>query len=372
MTVSEEDPRVRAGGSAVDLEGIAAADFVRIYPRCLPDSLVACGLLARYCYDQDIPFHVHPLDVSTTASCEEDLPDDVLELALSSSASDTDRPVCYRVYNSLLDRGSTPDPAYTLAGIAAADFDPETVAPEILESIECLREPGIGIPTTNRVMGLACSTLHHTDYSGDSDATRAALEAFGIPDPGAASPKDLASFAAVTSVTSAQSTEQSAAGLDRFLHPHTIEHPYRSIEGYSDVIRVLSQPRPGHVISLALPDPAYESTRSTWQIHADQAHTVVQSATPTVTDHYYRADIDTEFGLVPARLLSYHTTHASVITATSSHIALYTRDPPVPDGFEHATAAMNGSSVTTHNTGIAVLPPDTRADFFTTLDDMYQ
>lgn len=372
MTVSEEDPRINATEPITGLEAVASADFVRIHTREAPDSLVAAGLLARYCYDQGIPFHVRPRGVSAQVPAEGDLSgDNTVDVALPGGTSDTDGPVCYRVYEFLTELDATPDPFYTLAGITAADYDPGTVAPSILEAAVSSQDPGIGIPTTNWVMGLAYSTLQHTDYSGDVDATRATLEAYGISDPSTASPKVHASFAAVTSVTSAISTSQSATGLNRFLKPHLIDHPYQSIEGYSDIIRVLSQPRPGHVLSLALPNPDYDAIRSHWQTYAAQAHNAVQTATPTATDHYYRADIDTKYTLMPARLLSYHTTNPTVIAGNDTHIALYTRNPQLPGGFETATSTVNGTSFTTHKSGLAIIPTGTRDDFFEELDTTY-
>lgn len=373
MTVSEEDPRITPSEVNEGLESVDSADFVRIYTREIPDSLVAAGLLARYCYDQGIPFHVRTRGVTTPVPEDTDLSGEgTVEVTFAGGTADTDRPVCCRVYEFLTEHDATPDSLYVLAGIAAADYDPATVAPSILEAAVDSEEPGIGIPTTDWITGLAYSTHQHTDYSGDVDATRAALEAFGISDPQAASPKEYASFAAVTSVTSGISTSQSATGLNRFLTPHMIDHPYQSIEGYSDIIRVLSQPCPGHVLALAFPTPEYDSIRSHWQTYAEQAHNAVQTATPTATEYYYRADLDTEYPLLPARLLSYHTTNATVIAANNTQVALYTRNPPIPPGFETATSTVNGTSFTTHNSGLSIIPNGTRDDFFKTLTETYQ
>ncbi len=371
MTVSEGDPHVNQPGSVVGLDGVGTADFVRIYTRRSPDSLVAAGLLARFCTDEGIPFHVRPLDSGAPVPTVVDPDDDTIEVAISCRDSTPEEPICLLVHDFLSDLGASLDPLYTLAGIDAADYDPETIAPELLADTGCAQEPGIGIPTSDIVTGLASSTLQHTEYSGDVDATQQALDAFGIPDPAKATPKELASFAAVTSVTSARSTHQSAQGLTRFLHPHFIEHPYQSIEGYGDIIRVLSHPTPGHVISLALPTPEYDLIRSRWQTYATEAHDAVRTATPTATNNYYRANINTEFPFTPARLLSYHTTQPTVITATPTHIALYTRDPPIPPGFTTAVETVSGSVVSTHNTAIAVLSDGTRDDFFVALDEAY-
>lgn len=373
MTVSEEDPRIKAGEAIAGLETVVSADFVRLHTRAIPDSLVAAGLLARYCYEQGIPFHVSTRGVTTPVPEDRDVSGDgTVEVALAGGTADTDGPVCYRVYELLSEHDATPDSLYTLAGIAAADYDPATVAPSILDAAIDSEEPGIGVPTTDRVMGLAYSTHQHTDYSGDVEATRSALEAFGISNPAAATPKEHASFAAVTSVTSAVSTNQSATDLNRFLKPHMIDHPYQSIEGYSDIIQTLSQPHPDLVLALAFPTPDYELIQSNWQTYAEQAHNAVQTATPTATDYYYRADIDTDYPLMPARLLSYHTTNPTVIASTDTHVALNTRNPPLPPGFETATSTVNGTSLTTHNSGLAVIPNDTRDDFFKTLEETYQ
>lgn len=373
MTVPEEETPVRHSAPEVDIARIVGADFVSIRARVMPDSLVTAGIIARFCREQGIPFHVKP--VRTTGSLRESSDsagNEHLRLHVPTEPADTTTPLCYRVHQQITEHGTSLDPYFTLAGILASDYDPADVAPSLLEASAAQDADGIATPTTDWSTGLAASTLHHADYSGDPDATQSALDSFGISTPSEATKRELASFAAVTNVTSSLSTAQSAVGLDRFLEPTTIKHPYQSLGGYSDIIRVLSSPSPGRVISLALPDPAYDAIRSSWQTHATQAHQAIKEATITSTGHYRRADVQTDHVITPARLLSYHAPESIVFAANQTHIALNTRTPPVPPSFTTAANATDGTTVLTNTTGLAVIPDGYHEEFFTAFTENHQ
>ena len=160
---------------------LAAAEFVRIYPRPTGDALAAAGLLARALDARGTPFQVR-------ATRDSSVPyGDGSAIALGWTApnapgiSGASRPLA-AVAAAVVDAyGAEPDPLVGLAGVVAAGTAPgDGGSGSLLEEAERRgvvdRRPGVAVPTADLADGIAHSTRIWTPYSGDVDAASELLD----------------------------------------------------------------------------------------------------------------------------------------------------------------------------------------------------
>jgi hypothetical protein len=256
---SEESPD-RAAAALTD------AEFVRLVATADGDGLAAAGLLARGLDAIGIPYQASlaavPEPPATDADCT---------VAIGHSTGDVtlrDAPIAVEAA-SILDRlaPEAVDPELALAGAVAAGAEPSG---RLLERADVDRRPGVAIPTDDPVEGFAYSTLVHAGFSGDTEATEAALaeleETTG---------RALASFVALAAVEDAP--PQAAEAVERALRPHATPQ-FGTLGGFADVLDAVARIQPGTGLALALGHDVETAARTAWRTHGKRAHTALRTA----------------------------------------------------------------------------------------------
>lgn len=264
---------------AVELE---QAEFVRFLTAPDGDALAATGVLARVL---SIPFQARVVRTDTTGANEADL-----TVAIGRTGGDvsiTDRPIAVRAVEiaRALSNGtgsaelSPTHRALALAGIIAAEreIDDHT---DVFESSPAIdSRPGVGVPTTDHVDGLAHTTLVHAPFSGNLDATDEALS--GIDADSSTEARVQAASMLAVSVVDEPNTHASVA-IERALHPHVVESdegcPFATIAGYADVLDALARSNPGAGLAFVLGHGNPETALACWREHAQAVHTAVRTA----------------------------------------------------------------------------------------------
>ncbi len=265
------------------------APFVRLVATDDGDALAAAGLLARALRTAAIPFQVR---VS-----RDPVPDDIDDGVAVTVGTDrgphaitgAGRPASTDAFAVSRALGVDPDPVVALAGVVAAGSIPGTDGSgDALDAAEASdrvhRRPGIAIPTADLADGLAASTLVRTSYSGDSEATRAALATLGLPvDLDADAHRRLASLVAVDVADAPDASARAASAVERALRPYATDGPFETVGGYADVLDALAREAPGTGIALALTTDPRDDVRTaaidTWRTHGLTAHRALDDAT---------------------------------------------------------------------------------------------
>lgn len=292
---------------------LCEAPFVRLLSGADGDSLAATGLLARTLADRGTPFQASVVreggtppasDDTTTVTVGHEGPADV---ALSSV-----RPVSETAFEACRELGADPNPVLALAGAFAVGEIEGSAAFETARERELVeRRPGIAVPTTDLVDGLAHTTLAHASFSGDPEATEALLDGreFDHHD----GRRQVASLLALSVVSDEASTPRAANVVERALRPYVIVHPdddstadvpFETIGGYADVLRACAHERPGTGLALALGHDACEAALTAWRAHATRAHAALRNATTERHRNVFVARVDADASLTTtARLL---------------------------------------------------------------------
>jgi len=283
---------------------LADAPFARLVATDDGDALAAAALLARALRAVGTPFQVR-------VSCDP-VPDAGDAVAVTVGADrgpyalpGTGRPASADAFATARALGDDPDPVVALAGVVAAGSVPGTDgsgdALEAAERSELVRRrPGVALPTADLADGLAASTLVRAPYSGDGEATRAALVELGLPaDLDDDTHRRLASLVAVDVADAEGASTRAASVVERALRPYATvgdAAPFETVGGYADVLDALAREAPGTGVALALDDDPSDGLRTAaldaWRTHGLTAHRALDAATTGRYDGCFVARVD--------------------------------------------------------------------------------
>lgn len=281
--------------------GLREARFVRVCARPDGAALAASGVLARACRDHAVPFQVRV--AADPASAVVTPEDDTLSLTVGTpgggyALDGGPVPLADRAAAVAAELGVETDPVLTLAGVVAGGDDPGVASVALDRATEAgrvERRPGVGVPTTDLVDGLAHTTLAHGPFSGDAAATRDLL---GDDEVNADALKHsghrrVASLAAVAVAGAEEASRRAGDRVERLLRPYaTPGGPFDTLAGYADVLDVVARERPGTGVALALGHDARTSAVDAWRAHAAAAHDLVRTAAYGRYDGFTVARVD--------------------------------------------------------------------------------
>ncbi|MFC7138950.1 hypothetical protein ACFQMA_03745 [Halosimplex aquaticum] len=293
--------------AAGELAGrLREAGFVRLVGAATGDGLAASGVLARALTDLDRPFQISlaTLPADAERATDADLTvavgraDPTADCSLSAAA----RPASETAFEVARELGTEPDLALALAGVTADGRALDGSAAEAAADADIERRPGVAVPTSDLVDGLAHSTLVHAPFSGDADATAAALADLGFDpsDDGLdASALDdderrrVASLVALRAAGDDDVPPRGGRAVERALRPFA-GGPFGTIGGYADVLDALARDEPGTGVALALGHDVQAVALDAWRSHARRAHDAVADATTGRYDGLFVARAETE------------------------------------------------------------------------------
>lgn len=323
------------------------ADFVRLVATADGDALAATGLLARALRECDVPYQASLAAVPRTPSTEADC-----TVAIGHGAGDVtlrSTPLSVRAVDVVRELAAeSVDPELALAGTVSAGVDPSG---SLLEAAALERRLGVAIPTTDRIDGLAGSTLFHAPFSGDEAAVEAALEGFDGDD------RELASLVALSAVQDAP--PRAAGAVERALYPYECER-FETLGGYADVLDAVARERPGTGIALALGNDIESAALESWRSHGQRAHEALRTATTGRYDGVFvaRCDADEEsavpLGTVARLLFAYRSPEPVALAVTDGEAAVVTEDgSAATDALGTAAADFDGRATDRDGHGAA-------------------
>lgn len=301
--------RTSATASASALE---SAGFVHIVARADGDALAAGGLLARALAERGTPYQVsigRTVADRTARVRDRDPATDDVAIGVGAVDADviqldtTDRPATLASLEVVRELGTTPDHVLALAGLVAAGVQPgagesEWVLETARERDYVVRRPGVSVPTADPIDGVAHSTRLRAPWSGDLDATRAALEGLGIDsaDPTALDADDhraIGSVVALDVVGDDDATPAAAETIQQALRPYaTPDHQFATIGGYADVLEATARTEPGTGAALAMGHDAHEPALSAWREYGRSTHMALEGASTGRYDGLFVVGID--------------------------------------------------------------------------------
>ena len=269
---ADESP---AADSAADV--LRDATFVRLLVSDGSDSLAAAGLLGRALADRGTPFQARVADRTETAT------DDATTVHIGREGGDLTllggTPASERAFGIARDLDADPDPVLALAGMAEG-FEGSAAFECARERALIERRPGVAVPVADLTDGLAHTTLVRAPFSGDPDATAAALDEHEDP-------REIASMLALSVADMDGATPRAAESVARALRPYTItaddEHAvsgrFATVGGYADVLRACARERPGVGLALALGHDVGDAALDAWRTHGNRTHAALDAAT---------------------------------------------------------------------------------------------
>jgi hypothetical protein len=346
-----EDTPDRAAAALTD------AEFVRLVATADGDSLAAAGLLARGLDAIGTPYQASlaavPEPPATDADCI---------VAVGGPPGDvTLRNVPVAVEATSILEALAPDaidPEIALAGAICAGTEPSG---RLLERAGLERRPGVATPTDDPIEGLAGSTLVHTSFSGDTDATETALSRLGDP-----TGRELASFVALSAVEDAP--PRAATAVERALRPYSIGR-FETLGGFADVLDGVARAQPGTGLALALGHDVEAAARDVWRAHGTRAHAALRSAQTGRYEGLYVVRIESAspalLGTV-ARLAFQYRSPEPVTVAVTDGAAAVTGETPIGSPLSETATALDGRASARNETGTATFdgtPDDFTAAF---------
>lgn len=267
--------------AASDVAGaLADASFVRLVSAGDGDALAATGLLGRAARTLDVPFQASVLTPlgSATRNTDADVTVAVGTDAPAADLSLTGPSATALAFATARDLGADPDVGLALAGTTVAGDAPGVY--EAAEAAGIERRPGLALATDDTADALAHSTLVHAAFSGDPEATAAAV---GDIEDGEDAGRRLASMVALAAVESEAAPPRAADAVERALYPYRLSGPFPTAGGYGDVLDCLARAAPGTGVALALGHNVRAAGLDAWRDHAREAHAAVAEA---VTGRY--------------------------------------------------------------------------------------
>lgn len=246
------------------------ASFLTIYAARTGDGLAAAAQIASIRQSLDKPFQVSLVSTPADRRQREAAADD----STQSVALETTSPASRIAYEAADELAVDPEPVLALTGLVAAGESIDSTAPDMIADAGLNTRPGIASPTTNPVDGLAYSTLVHTEFSGDSEAARAAIQSLEER-----TPKTVASLLAQTVAGDEATTDRAAMAVERVLGPYELEGPVSTLTGYADLVAGLARTAPGVGLSVMLNQTDLEPAIEHWREYATAVHSAVRDAT---------------------------------------------------------------------------------------------
>ncbi|WP_436927256.1 hypothetical protein [Halosimplex amylolyticum] len=358
---SEDDA---AAGELADR--LREADFVRLVGAATGDALAASGVLARALTELDSPFQISlaalPTDAERATDADLTVAVGRADPTADSSISAAARPASETAFEVARGLGTEPDLALALAGVVADGraLDGPVAAAAADAGVE--RRPGVAVPTTDLVDGLAHSTLVHAPFSGDTDATAAALADLGL-EPGEdgvdASALDADDRRRVASLVALRAAGDDAVpprgghAVERALRPFA-GGPFGTIGGYADVLDALARDEPGTGVALALGHDAEAAALDAWRSHARRAHAAVSDATTGRYDGLFVARAETDDAPVEtmARLVhDYRSPEPVTLAVTDGAAAVVADERDLEAVLATAANGVDGTAAATGTTG---------------------
>ena len=324
---------------------LADADFVRLVATADGDALTAAGLLARGLDSVGTPYQAShsavPEPPATDADCTVSIGHPGGDVTLRSG------PLALDAASILGDLAPDAlDPELALAGAVCAGSEP---AGRLLERAALDRRPGVAIPTDDPIEGLAGSTLVHTGFSGDTEATGSTLSELGDPDG-----RELASFLALSVVEGAP--PRAAEAVERALRPYVTDR-FETLGGFADVLDAAARIRPGVGLALALGHGVETAAETAWRTHGERAHTALRTADTGRYDGLYVARVE---GVTPellgtvARLAFQYRSPEPIALAATDGAAAAVGETAIEGPLSETAAALEGRSVARDGTGTAI------------------
>lgn len=321
------------------------ADFVRLVATADGDALAATGLLARALGAIEIPYQASLAAIPTVPATDADCTlgvghggGDVTlrSTPLSIAAAEVAREVAT----------DSVDPELALAGAVSAGAEPSG---SLLEAASLERRPGVAIPTTDRIDGLAGSTLFHASFSGDGRAVEETLAGFDGDD------RELASLVALSAVQDAP--PRAAEAVKRALYPYDCER-FETLGGYADVLDAVARERPGTGIALALGNDVESAALELWRAHGQRAHTALREANTGRYDGVFVARCDepddgsqaVPLGTVARLLFAYRSPEPVALAVTDGEAAVVAEDDTA-DILGTAASSLGGRAISREGHG---------------------
>ncbi|WP_436909971.1 hypothetical protein [Halosimplex marinum] len=368
--------------AAGELAGrLREAGFVRLVGAATGDALAASGVLARALADRDRPFQVSVADLPADAerATDADLTvavgraDPVADCSIAAGAE----PASETAFAVARELDAEPDVALALAGCVA---DGRAVGGAVAEAAEAAgieRRPGVAVPTTDLVDGLAHSTLVRAPFSSDPEAVAAALDAAGVAVDDAeadeprvdaatldeAARRRVASLVALRTVGDDSVPPRGGHAVERALRPFD-GGPFATVGGYADVLDAVARERPGTGVALALGHDVEEAALDAWRAHARRAHAAVGDATTGRYDGLFVARAETADAPVAtlARLVhAYRSPEPVTLAVTEGAAALVADDRDLGPILSTAAEGVDGRAAATGTTGRARFDVETGA-----------
>ncbi|ARS91286.1 exonuclease [Natrarchaeobaculum aegyptiacum] len=379
----ESDGSVRASVAA-DLE---RAGFVQFVVRADGDALAASGILTRVLSDRGTPFQVTVggtiAERTERAQAVADGGADA-DLTLSIGATDaavtrldaSDRPATLAAVevtraldsSSNSESESSLDPVLALAGLVAAGVEPGAGESEwLLETADerglLERRPGVVMPTSDPVDGLAHSTRIRAPWSGDPDATAEALaevdvdtdadlDAEGDADATEDDHRAIGSLVALDVVGGGETAPRAADSIARALKPYaTPQGPFATLGGYADVLEATARLEPGTGAALAMGHGAREQALAVWRRHGRQVHEALEAASTGRYDGLFVVGVDdAPVASVADLAAAFLSPEPAVLATGAGEAAIVTVDEPLSAGTVERIArdleeATDGSDV---------------------------
>ncbi len=306
------------------------AEFVRLVAGANGDALAAVGLFARALADAATPYQasVAPVPDDAARTTESDLTVAVgrplatadLELGLVGAVS--------RFAYDVADQFSDADPMLALAGLVAGGEVPSGRRLEDAQATGLGRRPGLAVPTTDLVDGLAHSTLVHAPFSGDTTATDDLLADVSLAgDAGEEIHRRVASLVTLALASDGETTTRGAHAVERFLRPY-VGTPLETVGGYADVLDAVARTQPGLGVALALGSVDRDAVLDAWRDHASRAHAAVRDATTGRYDGLFvaRCDGDVPVGTVARLIRDFRSPEPLVLVVADGEAAAVTTD----------------------------------------------
>ncbi|WP_226005856.1 exonuclease [Natrinema salinisoli] len=293
---------------------LESAGFVRLVARADGDGLAASGLIASALAERETPFQVTIGRTIAERSARVDPPtnedDRTIVVGAADAAADTDdvirlaatdRPATLEAVDLVREIGGTPDPVLALAGVVAGGSEPGAGESEWLLETAIERElleqrPGVAVPTSDPIDGVAHSTRLRAPWSGDIDATRETLSDAVDGNSDALDTEDhraIGSLVALDAVGADEATDATAESIGRLLRPYaTPDHAFATLGGFADVLEALARTEPGTGTALAMGHDVREAALDVWREHGRRAHESLSSASTGRYDGLFVVDVD--------------------------------------------------------------------------------
>ncbi|APX95502.1 exonuclease [Natronorubrum daqingense] len=332
--------------SSAPASALESASFVHLVARADGDALAASGLLARALAARETPYQVsigRTVADRTDRVNDRDPTADDATIAVGAVDADVtrletdDRPATLAALEVVRDLEASPDPVLALAGLVAAGVEPGAGECEwILEAARerelVERRPGLAVPSADPVGGCAHSTQVAAPWSGDPDATRAALDDLDVAldDPDSLADDDyraIGSAVALDVVGDDRAVDAAAETIQRALRPYaTPEHAFETVGGYADVLEATARTEPGTGAALAMGHDAHEPALAAWREYGRRAHTSLEGASTGRYDGLFVLGIDDGPVEAVARLaVSFRSPEPTVLVVAEDEAAIATR-----------------------------------------------